>query len=114
MACTRRVSIHARPLGRALPEPAPSCGVELAVSIHARPLGRALRVTCVHNPTKKRFNPRPPFGTGASPGQHAVHDAVFVSIHARPLGRALRTRRIVCVRPAGFQSTPALWDGRFC
>ncbi|CAH2030755.1 protein of unknown function [Trichlorobacter ammonificans] len=60
------VSIHARPLGRALHvcllfNPAPD-----GVSIHARPLGRALRRIATN--------------------LELVKD---VSIHARPLGRAL-------------------------
>ncbi|CAH2030748.1 protein of unknown function [Trichlorobacter ammonificans] len=60
------------------------------VSIHARPLGRAL--------------------LGCDQLQDFYH---IVSIHARPLGRALppETKSVASVMV--FQSTPALWDGRF-
>ncbi|CAH2030740.1 protein of unknown function [Trichlorobacter ammonificans] len=39
----RNVSIHARPLGRALQMPLAQQIYDHLVSIHARPLGRALR-----------------------------------------------------------------------
>ncbi|CAH2030734.1 protein of unknown function [Trichlorobacter ammonificans] len=131
------VSIHARPLGRALLLVDRHRKPDVYVSIHARPLGRALpsalllsgasimfqstpalwdgrfaaqppgpsRTTC--------FNPRPPFGTGASPDADPQHQPEHVSIHARPLGRALPNKANSFITPPQFQSTPALWDGRF-
>ncbi|CAH2030758.1 protein of unknown function [Trichlorobacter ammonificans] len=61
------VSIHARPLGRALPNSRQYCAPGDVVSIHARPLGRAFLVTDPSSyPATLSFNPRPPFGTGAS------------------------------------------------
>ncbi|CAH2030744.1 protein of unknown function [Trichlorobacter ammonificans] len=85
-----------------------------AVSIHARPLGRALPSGLRHPLGFHRcFNPRPPFGTGASRLLLAFSQHFSVSIHARPLGRALHIPRCDACNELLFQSTPALWDGRF-
>ncbi|CAH2030751.1 protein of unknown function [Trichlorobacter ammonificans] len=66
------VSIHARPLGRALRFEFWIVVKPVIVSIHARPLGRAL------------------------PGGVVEHDRqVNVSIHARPLGRALAKASVI-------------------
>ncbi|CAH2030737.1 protein of unknown function [Trichlorobacter ammonificans] len=125
-------------MGRALLSPS-GCRLLLAdVSIHARPLGRALRQRRLQSLRPARsFNPRPPFGTGASeldvqhnlteqvsiharPLGRALHQrdecnqqSTEVSIHARPLGRALPTKARLTDWKNMFQSTPALWDGRF-
>ncbi|CAH2030731.1 protein of unknown function [Trichlorobacter ammonificans] len=60
------VSIHARPLGRALRGLMVDGSCGLHVSIHARPLGRALPAIGADFRQLSCFNPRPPFGTGAS------------------------------------------------
>ncbi|CAH2030743.1 protein of unknown function [Trichlorobacter ammonificans] len=131
------VSIHARPLGRALPAccwlfrstfqfqstPAlwdgrfTSPGVMPAMSCCFNP--RPPFGTGASNQQRPRerqivsFNPRPPFGTGASHAYFNKPYSYTVSIHARPLGRALRVQVFVQVIGQQFQSTPALWDGRF-
>ncbi|CAH2030765.1 protein of unknown function [Trichlorobacter ammonificans] len=132
------VSIHARPLGRALlfvaaetirlflfqSTPAlwdgrfgrtvPPTDTELAVSIHARPLGRALPTGC------GKWVDDPDVSIHARPLGRALHRIYksfigmgFVSIHARPLGRALLSWLLDGIIYVLFQSTPALWDGRF-
>ena len=108
------VSIHARPIGRAIPTGKITDHGVFNVSIHARPIGRAIRDQSADQPApKSRFNPRPTNWSGDSihpprkypcpkfqstPDQlvgrfssHAPFDEdVVVSIHARPIGRAIR------------------------
>ncbi|CAH2030746.1 protein of unknown function [Trichlorobacter ammonificans] len=88
---TEIVSIHARPLGRALQSFFSHGFGTSFVSIHARPLGRALLMVYFTSwGDTPCFNPRPPFGTGASD-----EPCVTTKMSSK------------------FQSTPALWDGRF-
>jgi len=109
-----KVSILARPEGRALHKPPPNEPRPNKVSILARPEGRALRqgrsveprgrkVSILARPEgralltanfrrraiKKRFNPRPPRRTGATDGATVYGVEICVSILARPEGRAL-------------------------
>ena len=96
------MSVFRLPVQSGCFNPRPSCGTgatkalkeqsaKLEVSILARPVGRALQ--------------RPGCGQAFS---------LVVSILARPVGRALRSG---CFGQRGFnmfQSSPVLWDGRYC
>ena len=84
------VSILARPFGRALSAVEATYIAWCEVSILARPFGRALwALRELEDHYAARFNPRPPFRTGAiiETACNLRHDQV--SILARPFGRAL-------------------------
>ena len=134
-----RVSILARPAGRALPaigetisavaalsfnpRPARRPGAtwynplspprHRPVSILARPAGRALRVA--HHPVgnySEGFNPRPARRPGATPRlTERAGRSVPVSILARPAGRALPSLGAVALVSCTFQSSPGLQAG---
>ncbi len=132
-----RVSILARPEGRALPTAAHGVRPHGAVSILARPEGRALRTTEGMNlcpfafqsspapkdwryappqrsaPPPRSFNPRPPRRTGATEMDQAQEKPSKVSILARPEGRALLSLCPFATRECLFQSSPAPKDGRY-
>ena len=84
-----RVSILARPEGRALQYSFACCDHTTCVSILARPEGRALRDTTGGVMVVVCFNPRPPRRTGAT------------------------MMRCPTVGLPGFQSSPAPKDGRY-
>ena len=80
------------------------------VSILARPVGRAQPTTLeTFNARRQGFNPRPPRRTGATGERHAVVGVVpVVSILARPVGRAQLPAGMVTEPPVKvFQSSPA-------
>ena len=86
-----RVSILARPEGRALLRADNVLADNLSVSILARPEGRALPLLFFEGPRSTCFNPRPPRRTGAT--IEAIRQDLrrsYVSILARPEGRALQ------------------------
>ena len=84
-----RVSIHARPIGRAMLRGNPGKRPGWKVSIHARPIGRAM------------------------PGRAQVQrHPRLVSIHARPIGRAMLPGRWPPAWSWVFQSTPGQLAGR--
>ena len=134
----RRVSILARPGGRALPlarfaracpdmfqsSPAPEDGRYRPrrqhvrhtpqVSILARPGGRALRRSGTRSRTVWGFNPRPPRRTGATRSIIGPPcSQLSVSILARPGGRALHHLHRIDDQDKMFQSSPAPEDGRY-
>ena len=84
-----RVSIHARPIGRAMLHFTAPCCQDRQVSIHARPIGRAM----LHTLTRCAY-------------RNAV------SIHARPIGRAMLRTLLQFDRSIKFQSTPGQLAGR--
>src|SRR5437667_283257 len=90
-----RVSILARPRGRALLSLRKLFANALMVSILARPRGRALPVPQPFAPEDGRYH--------ASPRQ-ADHGRV--SILARPRGRALPAYAVVLSPPGGFNPRP--------
>ena len=85
------VSIHARPIGRAIAMPVTASWRPIPVSIHARPIGRAIQ--------------------GADPTLYARH-AAFQSTPDQLVGRF---GIIICFLIGGgtFQSTPDQLVGRF-
>ena len=108
-----RVSIHARPIGRAMRLKSHRVDARDLVSIHARPIGRAMRRIFGDVARMHCFNPRPtnrpgdavrgrkksrrravsiharPIGRAMPPVLTALDDLGIVSIHARPIGRAM-------------------------
>ena len=109
-----RVSILARPEGRALPRKIKQhfCGID--VSILARPEGRALRrPTTPLQPMARGFNPRPSRRTGATVLESLARDGIVVSILARPEGRALHSGGVPSGTALAFQSSPVPKDGRY-
>ncbi len=124
--------------GRCTMPSADSAG-ELLVSIHARPIGRAMpTVRALHPPCAAGFNPRPANWPGdaladmarlqlriglfqSTPGQLAgrcvepirrLSARHGVSIHARPIGRAMPWVGPIGRVELSFQSTPGQLAGR--
>ena len=84
------VSIHARPIGRAINQPRAIVVIAIPVSIHARPIGRAINWTCRSGAMIALFQSTPDQLVGR----------LTPSIAPRP-------------KPISFQSTPDQLVGRF-
>ncbi len=108
------VSIHARHIGRAIPQAVLPDTTAQFVSIHARHIGRAIQagVQPLRQPAVC-FNPRPTHWSGDTYITEPVVEAFYVSIHARHIGRAIRQlgRGRRSIKP--FQSTPDTLVGRY-
>ena len=85
------------------------------VSIHARPHGRAMLPNARH-PLREAdgFNPRPASRSGDAGCRIRERSLASVSIHARPHGRAMPCADEVAAVGGAFQSTPGLTVGRCC
>ncbi len=114
LADLRRVSIRARPGGRAMPNKRLAIDNELRVSIRARPGGRAMQ------PIKGRFQAVGNVSIRARPGGRAMpavcaaqRQGQIVSIRARPGGRAMQNNHALRqVAHFQFQSAPGRVAGR--
>ena len=109
-----RVSIRARPEGRAIRSEMIAEQHTWDVSIRARPEGRAIPVNIAHYKTEFLVSIR------ARPEGRAIHvykgmydDDVYVSIRARPEGRAIRHGNFAVALVVLFQSAPVPKDGRY-
>ncbi len=84
------VSIHARPIGRAISAIAAGGADRRPVSIHARPIGRAISKIPPAQVATCKFQSTPDQLVGRFAADHPDGGAALdVSIHARPIGRAI-------------------------
>ncbi len=131
------VSIHARPIGRAiLGDTVSCCGVFMFQSTPGQLAGRFIPlrawpstgqwfqstpgqlagrflVRCAIGSSFEGFNPRPANWPGDFHDAYRKSLVQFVSIHARPIGRAICESLAHYADYIQFQSTPGQLAGRF-